>query len=258
MSETRLLIEMEKIKSGENLGRLDFDDDEIDDLAVSIGRIGLINPIIVREKDENFEIIAGHRRYVAAQKCGLEKIPCYVHEGKETDATEITIAENLFRTDLTPVETACMVNDIINNNIMDLDQVAAAMHRSRRWVASQIDLLAWPDDVLEIIHKGKLSVSAAANLALVEDQSYREFLTRNAVDSGATARTTAAWLQAWRSMAPPEEAVVAAPLPGGSAVMPAVPQAPCLCCGDIKRTDALATVLMCPQCIGVIRNTQPG
>ena len=256
MSETRLLIEMEKIKAGENLGRLDFDDDEVEDLAVSIGRIGLINPIIVRKKDDDFVIIAGHRRYVAAEKAGLEKIPCYVHEGKETDATEITIAENLFRTDLTPVETACMVNDIINNEIMSLEQIAAAMHRSRRWVASQVDLLAWPNDVLEIVHQGKLSVSAASNLALIEDQNYREFLTRNAVDSGATARTTAAWLQAWRSMAPPEAAIQAEPLPGGSAVMPAVPQAPCLCCGDIKRTDALATVLMCPQCIGVIRNTE--
>ena len=256
MSETRLLIELNKIKFGDNLGRMDFDDEEVEDLAVSIGRIGLINPIIVRKKDEMFEIIAGHRRFVAAQKCGIEKIPCYVHEGKETDATEITIAENLFRTDLTPVETACMVNDIINNDIMDLDQVAAAMHRSRRWVASQIDLLAWPDDVLEIVHKGKLSVSAASNLALVEDDKYREFLTRNAVDSGATARTTAAWLQAWRSMAPPEEAISAEPLPAGSAVLPAVPQAPCLCCGDIKRTDALATVLMCPQCIGAIRNAE--
>ncbi|KKL53581.1 hypothetical protein LCGC14_2274000 [marine sediment metagenome] len=256
MAETRLLIEMDKIKCGENLGRLDFDDDEVEDLAVSIGRIGLINPIIVRKKDEMFEIIAGHRRYVAAKKCGMETIACYVHEGKETDATEITIAENLFRTDLTPVETACMVNDIINNDIMTLDQVAAAMHRSRRWVQSQVDLLAWPNDVLEIVHKGKLSVSAASNLALVEDTSYRGFLIRNAVESGATARTTAAWLQAWRSLAPPEEAISAEPLPGGSAVIPAVPQAPCLCCGNIQRTDALATVLMCPQCIGAIRNAE--
>lgn len=256
MTETRTLIELDKIKFGENLGRLDFEDDEVEDLAVSIGRIGMINPIMVRKKDEMFEIIAGHRRYVAAKKCGLQKIPCFVHEGKETETTEITIAENLFRTDLTPVETACMVHDIINNDIMSLDQVAAAMHRSRRWVQSQIDLLAWPNDVLEIVHQGKLSVSAAANLALIEDTTYREFLTRNAVDSGATARTTAAWLQAWRSMAPPEEALEAQPLSSGSTVAPAVPQAPCLCCGNIQRTDALATVLMCPQCIGAIRNAE--
>jgi len=256
MSETRLLIELDRIKFGENLGRLDFDDEEVEDLAISIGRIGLINPIIVRKKDEDFVIIAGHRRYVAAQKCGMEKIACYVHEGKETETTEITIAENLFRTDLTPVETACMVHDILNNDIMSLEQVAAAMHRSRHWVKSQVDLLAWPGDVLEIVHQGKLSVSAASNLALIEDANYRAFLIRNAVDSGATARTTAAWLQAWRSMASPEEAIDAQPLPGGSTVKPAVPQAPCLCCGEIKRTDALATVLMCPQCIGAIRNAE--
>ena len=256
MSETRLLIDLNKIKFGENLGRLDFDDDEVEDLAISIGRIGMINPIIVRKKDDMYVIIAGHRRYTAAQNCGMEQIPCYVHEGKETETTEITIAENLFRTDLTPVETACMINDIINNDIMNIDQVAAAMHRSRHWVKSQAELLAWPSDVLEIVHQGKLSVSAASNLALIEDANYRAFLLRNAVDSGATARTSAAWLQAWRSMASPEEAVAATPLPGGSTVSPAVPQAPCLCCGEIKRTDALATVLMCPQCIGAIRNAE--
>lgn len=256
MSETRLLIELDRIKFGENLGRLDFEDEEIEDLAISIGRIGLINPIIVRKKDDGYVIIAGHRRYVAAQKCGMDKIACYVHEGKESETAEITIAENLFRTDLTPVETACMLNDIINNDIMSLEQIAAAMHRSRHWVNNQIDLLAWPGDVLEVVHLGKLSVSAASNLALVTDDTYRNFLLRNAVDSGATARTTAAWLQAFRAMAPPEEAVSAEPLPGGSTVSPAVPQAPCLCCGEIKRTDALATVLMCPQCIGAIRNAE--
>lgn len=256
MSETRLLIEMDRLKFGENLGRLDYGDDEIDDLAVSIGRIGLINPIIVRKKDEMYVIIAGHRRYAAAQKCGMEKIPCYVHEGEKTESTEITIAENLFRTDLTPIETACMVNDILNKDIMSLEQVAASMHRSRHWVKSQVDLLAWPGDVLEVVHQGKLSISAASNLALIEDTTYRNYLLRNAVESGATARTTAAWLQAWRAMAPQEEAVHAEPLMAGSTVKPAVPQAPCICCGDIKRTDALATVLMCPQCIGAIRNAE--
>lgn len=256
MNEERQLIDLNKIRIGTNETRLDIDVDEVEDLAISIGRIGMINPIIVKKQDEMFVIIAGHRRFAAAKICGLETVPCYIHEGKETETKEITIAENLFRTDLTPVETACMVQDIISNEIMSVEQIAAAMHRSRHWVNNQVDLLAWPGDVLEVVHLAKLSVSAASNLALVTDETYRKYLLRNAVDSGATARTTAAWLQAWRAMAPPEEAVATEPLPLGSTVAPALPQAPCLCCGEVKRTDALATVLMCPMCIGAIRNAE--
>jgi len=107
---------------------------------------------------------------------------------------------------------------------------------------------------LEAIHNGKISVTAASNLACVEDDVYREFLVRQAVENGATARATAAWLQAWRSMVPASEAITREPVPAGPGVTPAVPQAPCIVCANVFRTDELSHVPVCVHCIRTIRD----
>ena len=254
MSEEIENVEVDSIKWGENETRLGIDPDEISDLAASIGRIGLINPLTVKKIEDGFVIVAGHRRYQAALKCGMKTVPCRVICLEDAGVKEVVIAENLFRTDLSVVEEACMIHDVIESGTLDAAGVAGAMHRSGHWVQSRLDLLAWPDDVLAGLHDGKLSVAAGSNLALVTDDTYRNFLMRNAVEAGATARTTAAWLQAWRASAPAIEAVEAEPLAVGATAAPSAPQAPCIACGEIKRTDALATVLICPACVAMIRN----
>jgi len=127
------------------------------------------------------------------------------------------------------------------------------VHRSENWVRAQLSLLAWPADVLEVIHNGKISVSAASNLALITDSAYRGFLLRNAVEQGATARTTAAWLQAWRAALPQEQALEQPPVSGPAPVTPALPQAPCIVCNEMFRTDGLAMVMVCTSCINAIR-----
>ena len=137
---------------------------------------------------------------------------------------------------------------------MTVDELAAGLHRTAEWIRRMVAMLDWPADVLEVIHGESISVSAAHNLALVDDAPYRAFLLRNAVDSGATARATAAWLQAWRSMQPAEVAVQAEPVAGESRPMPMVPQAPCLACGQVFRTDQLSHVPICSGCIQLIRN----
>jgi len=258
MVEKTIEIDVEKIVVGVNETRLDVDDREISDLAVSIGRIGLINPLVVEEKDGKYIVIAGHRRFAAVRKCGLAKVRCHVVRTDNFMAKEIAVAENLFRVDLSAVEQACMMRDILDSESMDSARLASAMHRSEHWVQSRLDLLAWPTDVLAAVHSGKMSVAAASNIALVTDATYRDFLLRNAVEAGATARTTAAWLQAWRASAPPAEAVNAEPVSPGSPSTAAIPQAPCICCSEIKRTDALATVLICPSCVAAIRNANRG
>lgn len=232
---------------------MSHEDQTLDELAASILRIGLINPLSVVPDADEFLLIAGHRRLEACKRAHIEKVPCNIVRQESEKAAEITFAENYFRADLTPVELACAIQDCINNEIMTIPQIATGFGRSEHWIMRQLALLQWPEDVLEAIHNEKISVAAASNLALVTDKTYRIFLVRNAVESGATARTTAAWLQAWRSMQPPEEAVKAEPAAAGPHPLPAVPQAPCICCGNIFRTDELSHVPACCQCIKVIR-----
>ena len=228
-------------------------DDEIDGLAASIGRLGVLVPLVIHSEGDVYNIIAGHRRYAAAVRAGLAEVPCIVRDSKEAESSEVAFAENIFRQDLSPVEVGSGIKDVLDKKIMDVPTVAAAMHRSAHWVLAQVDILTWPADVLEAIHEGRLSVSAANNLALVSSADYRAFLLRNAVEQGATARTTAAWLQAWRAQMPPETAVMQPPVDGRQTATPALPQCPCIVCNGMFRTDALAMVLVCTGCINTIR-----
>ncbi len=246
-------VSIGKIKVGAFVLRMEVEDAAIDDLVSSIRRVGILVPLIVCSEGDQYNLIAGHRRYVAAMRIGLAEVPCIIRDSSEAESSEVAFAENLFRQDLSAVETASRIKDILDQRIMELPELARAMHRSEHWVKSQLDLLSWPDDVLQLIHLGYLSVAAASNLALVTDDTYRDFLLKNAHENGATARTTAAWLQAWRSQAPPAAAVEAEPLPTSENPLPAVPQAPCIVCSQLFRTDGLAMVMACPACITAIR-----
>ncbi|MBA7582011.1 Nucleoid occlusion protein [subsurface metagenome] len=246
-------IPVEKIDVGDNALRMEFDDEEVSDLAASIRRIGIIVPLVVAAAGDSFSLVAGHRRLKAAANVGLSTVPCVVRKDSESGRREVSFAENLFRADLTPIEVAAGIKDVLENQTMTVDELAVAVHHSKHWVTSMIDMLSWPDDVLQSIHEGWLSVSAGSNLALINDDTYRAFLLRNAQENGASARTTAAWLQAWRSMEPVEVAVTAEPGPAAQASVPAIPQAPCLCCMQVFRTDELAHVAICVGCINAIR-----
>lgn len=246
-------IPVGKIQVGDHAMRMGESDEAIDELAASIRRVGVLVPLLVVAEDDTFQLVAGHRRYIAAKRCSLQTVPCLVRSVDRGQAAEVSFAENLFRRDLSPFELACAVNDCIDNKIMPVEQLAAGLHRSTEWVRRVVGMLDWPADVLEAIHAGWLSVSAASNLALVTDDIYRDFLLRNAHDNGASARTTAAWLQAWRSLQPAEDAVRAEPVPPGAVSTPAVPQAPCICCSQVFRTDQLCHVPVCTSCVNVIR-----
>jgi len=247
-------IPVGKIQVGAHAQRMEGEDKELDGLAASIGRIGIVMPLVVAPDGDSFVLVAGHRRLAAAIRCGMSTVPCVSKSAKGNVAAEITFAENLFRKDLTPLELAAAVKDCIDNKTMTVDELAYSLHRSAEWIRRMVAMLDWPADVLEVIHGESISVSAAHNLALVDDAPYRAFLLRNAVDSGATARATAAWLQAWRSMQPASEAIQAQPVAGESRPMPMVPQAPCLACGQVFRTDQLSHVPICAGCIQLIRN----
>ncbi len=254
MSETIKNVEVSKIEAGAYQTRVNIDSERVDDLAASIARIGLLVPLLVVQGDGVFVVLSGHHRLEALKRLGKKSAQCIVRQSDECKNREVAIADNLFRTNITPVEQASAIHDLYTNKIMTIEQIAHSMHRSEEWVRRQMDLMAWPEDVLAHVHSGVISVSAAHNLALITDENYRAFLLRNAAESGATARATAAWLQAWRTMLPPEQAVKSEPEEAGDRASPALPQAPCIACNTLNRPDAMSYVLICSECINALRN----
>jgi len=246
-------IPIGKIKAGEHEQRAKELDVDLDGLVSSISRLGLVYPLVVAPKGDGFLLVEGHRRLAACKRLGLSKVRCLVTDTGKEDEAEIAFAGNFFRKDLSPVELACALKDCNEKGTMTIGELAAGFHKSKHWVQQMIAIAAWPPDVQEAIHEKVLSVSAAANLAVVTDDTYRVFLLRNAVEQGATARTTASWLQAWRAMQPQEEAITAEPVQGQTIQIPAVPQAPCLCCGQIFKVNEMSHVPVCGACVQIIR-----
>jgi len=246
-------IQLSKILVGEHEQRLSLDDDKLDGLVVSIMRVGILQPLIVREQDSEFHLVAGHRRLAAAKKANLKSVPCIIRSGDDVQTNEVVFAENFFRKDLSPVELACALKDVREKGEIGLAELADGFHRSEHWVVRMIAIADWPGDVQEAIHNEQLSVSAGSNLAVVTDDSYRSFLVRNAVEQGATARTTASWLQAWRAMQPAEEAITSEPVEGRAAPVPAIPQAPCFICSEVYKVNEVSHVPICGDCIKLIK-----
>ena len=238
-----------KIEVGTHRQRSEQEDEDIKELEASIRRVGVLVPLIVRTKGDHFLLVAGHRRITAAQAAGLADVPAIVREGTEAEAAEVSFAENFFRRDLSAVEQASAIRECIDNGTMTIEELAKGLHRSEQWICEQAKMTTWPDEVLQAIHFKYISVSAARNIAVISDPQYRNFLLHNAVENGVTARVTSAWLQAWQLSRPPEEALAAQPVQGPEQPAPVVPQAPCLFCVNVFRTDALNYMPVCGQCL---------
>jgi len=242
-------VEVKRFAADEHSQRFSFDEDEMSGLVGSVKRIGIRNPIGVKRHGDDYVIVDGHRRFEAAKRALLETVPCIIREGTEEQLCEVTFAENFFRADLSPVELAVAISTEDASGRMNIEQLAAGFRRSKDWVTRQIGITHWPEDVLEAMHQDGLSVSAAANIAQVTEYDYRKFLLRSAVEGGATARTTAGWLQQWRVLAPGEAMAVVEETGTAEPLRPQPPQGPCIMCGEVQRLDAMSHCPMCPTCI---------
>ena len=248
MSEI-LSIPINKIEVGSHRQRSEGEDEQIQELTASIRRVGVLVPIIVVRKDDRFLLVAGHRRIAAASDAGLSEVPAIIREDNEAQAAEVSFAENFFRRDLSPVEQAAAIRECIDAEIMSIEELAKGLHRSQQWIRAQALMITWPPEILQAIHLKQISVSAASNLALITDNQYRGFLLHNAIENGATARATAGWLQSWQLSRSPEEAMSQVPVDGVIPAVAVIPQAPCLFCANVFRTDALNYMGVCPRCL---------
>jgi len=161
------VLPITNLKAGRAQPRRDFDDDEIDALAMSIRQQGIIQPILVRpdrEADGEYEIIAGERRWRAAQRAGLHDVPVVVHFIGDQDALEIALIENLQRQDLNILEEAEAYNRLIREYDKTQEEVATELGRSRSHIANTLRLLNLPGEVKRLITEGVLSAGHARAL----------------------------------------------------------------------------------------------
>ena len=151
-----------------------FDEESLNDLQKSIKERGIIQPIIVRKSNENskYEIIAGERRWLAAQRAGLHEVPVVVTEADDLKSLEFAIVENVQRNDLNPLEEAQGYQRLINDFSYDQEKVSKFIGKSRSYITNCLRILTLPNDVLNLIEEKKISTGHAKILVGLENASF--------------------------------------------------------------------------------------
>lgn len=168
--EEIIKIPIMNIKESKFQMRRKITPETLKDLVESIKEKGIIEPVIVRPINEGYEIIAGHRRFLAAKEAGLMEIPCIVKEVSDTEAAEISIIENIQRENLNPIEEAIAIKRLIDDFNLTHEEVAKKIGKSRVYVTNLLRLLKLPSVIKENIEKGELSEGHARVLLSLKDE----------------------------------------------------------------------------------------
>jgi ParB family chromosome partitioning protein len=168
--------------------RENFDDQKLADLASSIKRNGVLQPIILRRIGDKYQIVAGERRWRAAQKAELMSIPAIVRDASDEDMLTLALIENLQRQDLNPIEEATAYQDLIERYDLTQDHLALYIGKDRSTIANTLRLLALPADIQAHVSRGTLSMGhARALLSLPTPEAQRDLCGR-IVDEGLSVR----------------------------------------------------------------------
>lgn len=163
-------------------------EDAINELADSIGKVGVLQSIIVRPHGDGYQIIAGERRWRAAKVAGLDKVPVRVMTTTEVESLELALIENLQRQDLNPMEEAKGYRRLLNEHQMTQSELADKVSKSRSAIANTLRLLDLPEEVQDLLSDEKLSAGHARAVLSIADEGMRLKLAHRVVDDGLSVR----------------------------------------------------------------------
>jgi ParB family chromosome partitioning protein len=233
--------------------RLSIDRAALDELAADIRANGLRQPIEVRAAGERYEIIAGHRRYLACRSIAMRAIPCIIKDTADDAHTEtLRAGENLHREQLTPMEEALALERVQSQTHATPAELAKRWHRTPHWIKTRLALLELPDELKGAIHRRELSVGAALALLDVDDAAHRANLAGYAIASGASIAVIEEWVRQYiasKALNPTAAAPLPTPPEPGQAV---IIKMPCFLCGAEHDYTNLLIRRACPPCVRAV------
>ena len=194
------MLPIAKLSPAAGQARRYFDEDSIDELADSIREHGIIQPLTVRRlQDGCYVIIAGERRWRAARRLEMDKVPARIIEADDREAMEMGLVENLQREDLNPIEEAQGYRTLVNVYGLTQEKAAERVGKSRPAVANSMRLLSLPEDVIVLIENGELSAGHGRALLAIENSEDISRLADKIVHDGLTVRQTEALVKKFLS-----------------------------------------------------------
>lgn len=236
--------------------RLDIDPDAVDLLAQSISEIGLLQPIMVAIHGNRYEIVFGHRRYLACQKLGLSTIRAIV---RTMDKKEVGIAratENIARADLTPIEEASTYCNLMEGYGLTLEQIAKKMGKTPATIKRRMDLLRMPPQLQQAVHKKQISMTVAEELWSIRDMTSLDYYLTFAIENGCTREVARSWAKEWRDA---ERRSKTANVDGGHHLAPTEPRpvyVSCDLCAGPMELGQETVLRLCPECFNIVKQAK--
>lgn len=182
--------------------RSQMDEERMDELVASIRELGLIQPISVARVGDRYEVIAGHRRRIAAERAGLAAIPCVVYPSSALSLEAIKVDENARREDWNPADEAIYFNELLETRCDgDVDRLCDAVKRKRAYVEGRLLLFQGDEVVFEQLRAGKIAIGIAHELNRCTDQAHRRMFLDQAIRGGATVAVVRGWIEDWKRYA---------------------------------------------------------
>lgn len=167
-----------------------FDDRSLQELAMSIRENGIVQPVLVRPNGQRYELVAGERRWRAAQVAGLQQIPAIVRDIPSDKVLELALIENIQREDLNAIEEARAYKNLIETVGLTQESLAQRVGRDRSYITNLIRLLRLPDDLQQLVQEGKLSAGHARTILGVDEAATQRRVARKIIEKGLSVRET--------------------------------------------------------------------
>lgn len=205
-------LPISEIKPNKGQPRKTFRPEELAELADSIKQNGILQPLLVRKKGSEYEIVAGERRYQAAKTAGLTEIPVVIRDISDDDVFKLALIENLQRSDLSPLEEAQGYRQLIKEKGLTQEELAKLLSKSRSAITNRLRLLDLPKEVQELVEEGKLTAGHARAILAVPSEEGRIQLAQKVVAERLSVRQTES-LAPLFSVSKTDEPVRRAPIP---------------------------------------------
>ena len=187
-SNGETMVNITKVEPNREQPRKNFDEDALEELAESIKQFGLLQPILVQDRNTHYEIIAGERRWRAAKKAGLKEVPVIIKNLSEQEIVEISLIENIQRENLNPIEEAQAYKRLLTEFNLKQDEVAERVAKSRTAVTNSMRLLKLCDNVQQMIIDDMISTGHARALISIEDEDQQYAIAQQIFDEKLSVR----------------------------------------------------------------------
>lgn len=205
------LIALSAIVSNPHQPRKQFDQEAFEELVVSIGKHGLVQPIVVRPKESGFELIAGERRWRAAKEAGLKTIPAVVRRSSDSQSLELALIENLQRENLSAIEEAQAYHRLVDEFKLSQSELAQRLGKNRTTIANTLRLLQLSSGLQQLILNGQLSPGHARALLTLPDESSQKKLADRIIGEGLSVRQTETLARLWHVAGQPVKEKIPVP-----------------------------------------------